>query len=85
MRNVQSAAAAANTTPGTIQTQGHVGERLLRLPQVLDMVGLGKTMVYEMVKKGEFPQPRKVRHLSVWVESEVQTWVGKIAEVPTDA
>jgi prophage regulatory protein len=29
-------------------------------------------MLYEMMKTGEFPQSRKVRHLSVWVESEVQ-------------
>lgn len=50
-------------------------ERLIRLPEVLDMVGLGKTTLYEMIKTREFPQPRKVRHLSVWVESEVQEWV----------
>jgi predicted DNA-binding transcriptional regulator AlpA len=29
-------------------------------------------MLYEMMKTGEFQQSRKVRHLSVWVESEVQ-------------
>lgn len=59
-------------------------ERLLRLPQVLDTVGLGKTLLYELVKDGAFPRPRKVRHLSVWVESEVQTWICKIAGT-TDA
>lgn len=56
------------------------GERLLRLPQVLNMVGLGKTMVYQMMKTGEFPQPRKIRHLSVWVESEVNSWIEEIAK-----
>jgi len=58
----------------------HRTERLLRLPQVLDMVGLGKTMVYQMMKTSEFPQPRKIRHLSVWVESEVQSWIEEIAK-----
>jgi prophage regulatory protein len=60
-------------------------ERLIRLPQVLDMVGLGKTTIYAMVKDGEFPEPRKIRHLSVWVESEIQAWIGKIAEAPKGA
>nr|WP_075645349.1 AlpA family phage regulatory protein [Caballeronia mineralivorans] len=58
----------------------HSGERLLRLPQVLDMFGLGKTMLYEMMKTGEFPQSRRVRHLSVWVESAVQDWIRVVAK-----
>ncbi|SIO50904.1 transcriptional regulator, AlpA family [Burkholderia sp. GAS332] len=74
--NVDSYARVEGSAAGT--------DRLLRLPQVLDMVGLGKTMLYEMIKTGEFPQPRKVRHLSVWVESEVQTWISKIAKVPAE-
>ncbi|WP_367619833.1 helix-turn-helix transcriptional regulator [Caballeronia sp. SEWSISQ10-4 2] len=57
----------------------HSGERLLRLPQVLDMVGPGKTRLYEMMKTGEFPQSRKIRHMSVWVESEVQDWIRVVA------
>ena len=53
-------------------------ERLLRLPQVLDLVGLGKTTIYEMVQTGEFPRPRKVRHLSLWPESEVRKWIDTV-------
>jgi len=56
------------------------GERLLRLPQVLETIGLGKTLLYELMKTGEFPQPRKVRHLSLWPESEIQQWVRTVAE-----
>lgn len=41
-------------------------ERLLRLPTVLDMVGLGKTTIYDMMKEGSFPRPRRVRNLSLW-------------------
>ncbi|MBO1853998.1 AlpA family phage regulatory protein [Burkholderia cenocepacia] len=53
-------------------------ERLLRLPDVLDMVGLGKTTIYDMMKHGDFPRPRRVRNLSLWVESEVQDWIRTI-------
>lgn len=55
-------------------------ERLLRLPQVLETVGVKKTLLYQLVKDGEFPQPRKVRHLSLWPESEVQQWVRTVME-----
>lgn len=56
------------------------GERLIRLPQVLALVGLGKTTIYALMKDGEFPQPRKVRHLSLWVESEVQAWIASVVK-----
>jgi prophage regulatory protein len=54
-------------------------ERLLRLSKVLNIVGIGKTSVYAMIKVGKFPEPRRVGHASLWVESEITAWVGKIA------
>lgn len=56
-------------------------ERLLRLPTVIDMVGLGKTTIYEMMKEGSFPRPRRVRNLSLWVETEVQAWIRSIDRI----
>jgi predicted DNA-binding transcriptional regulator AlpA len=67
--------------PAPERRHSHIpGERLLRLPQVLSAVGVGKTLLYQLVKDGEFPQPRKIRHLSVWVESEVRDWIGVVAK-----
>ena len=37
-------------------------------------------MLYKMTKTGEFPQSRKVRHLSVWVGSAVQDWIRVVAK-----
>src|ERR1700733_557411 len=53
-------------------------ERLLRLPQALDMIGLSKSMVYKTMKTGEFPQPRKIHHATVRVESKVKSWIEEI-------
>ncbi|HDR9490628.1 helix-turn-helix transcriptional regulator [Burkholderia stabilis] len=53
-------------------------ERLIRLPTVLAMVGLGKATIYDMMKNNDFPKPRRVRNLSLWVESEVQNWIENI-------
>ncbi len=49
--------------------------RLIRLPQVKAMVGLGTTAIYDKIKKGEFPRQVKLVRLSGWVESEVQDWI----------
>ena len=50
--------------------------RLLRLPQVLERTGLGKTKIYEMQNLQQFPMSVKVTETSVrWVEAEVQTWL----------
>ena len=56
--------------------------RLLRLPQVIDRTGLGKTKLYELQKDGLFPMRIKITaHAVAWVEEEVETWIaGKVAE-----
>lgn len=48
--------------------------RFLRLPDVLDRVGLKRSKFYAMVKKGEFPAPIKIGDTSVWPDSEVREW-----------
>ncbi|WP_414144248.1 helix-turn-helix transcriptional regulator [Burkholderia territorii] len=60
-------------------------ERLLRFPTVLDMVGLGKTTIYDMMKEGSFPTPRRVRNVSLWAETEVQAWIRSITSRSTSA
>ncbi len=52
-----------------------MSQRLIRLPQVKAMVGLGTTAIYDKIKKGEFPRQVKLGRLSGWIESEVQGWV----------
>ena len=52
-----------------------MNQRLIRLPQVKAMVGLGTTAIYDKIKKGEFPRQIKLGRLSGWVESEVHDWI----------
>lgn len=56
--------------------------RLLRLPQVIDRTGLGKTKLYELQKDGLFPMRIKITaHAVAWIEQEVETWIaGRVAE-----
>jgi len=50
--------------------------RMLRLPQVIDATGLGKTKIYELQGQGDFPMRVKITaHSVAWVEEEVQAWL----------
>jgi prophage regulatory protein len=50
--------------------------RMLRLPQVIDATGLGKTKIYELQGQGDFPMRIKITaHSVAWVEEEVQAWL----------
>ncbi len=51
-------------------------ERLLRLRDVLTVVGLSRAHVYHLVKNGLFPRPIALgSNCARWVQSEVQAWV----------
>ena len=52
--------------------------RILRLAQVLDVTGLGKTKIYELQSEGRFPMRVQITdHAVGWVEDEVQAWLAK--------
>ena len=53
--------------------------KIIRLPQVKEMVGLGTTKVYEMIKNGEFPKQVKLGRASGWIESEIKAWIDERA------
>lgn len=52
-------------------------DRLLRLNEVLRIVGVSKPSLYRAVSRGEFPRPCKVfgARASAWSEAEVKAWV----------
>jgi len=50
--------------------------RLLRLPAVIAMTGLGRDTIYRLGREGLFPKPRKLtERSSAWREDEVQAWI----------
>ena len=51
--------------------------RLLRLPAVMEMTGLGRSTVYKLVQAKEFPEPVHVAvpKMTVWPSDVVEQWV----------
>ncbi len=55
--------------------------RMLRLSQVVERTGLGKTTLYELQKEGRFPRSVHLTGYSVrWIEAEVDTWLMQQAQ-----
>jgi prophage regulatory protein len=70
-----SAAAAATIEPASAPPP-----RLLRLPEVIDRVGLRRSAIYQRMSEGRFPKCRSLGpKCSVWVEAEVNAWIDSIA------
>ena len=50
--------------------------RFLRLPQVLELIPIGRSTLWAKIKKGEFPKPEKLSaKIAVWRESDIQAYI----------
>ncbi|NIJ34957.1 helix-turn-helix transcriptional regulator [Sphingomonas oligoaromativorans] len=57
------------------------GDRLIRLEEVKRRAGLGKTMIYGLIKAGKFPSPYKVSAFaSRWSEKELIAWINDVKD-----
>jgi len=55
--------------------------RLLRLPAVCELTGLGRSMIYLLESQGSFPQRIKITERAVaWLENEIRAWIAKRIE-----
>ncbi|MFW2178510.1 MULTISPECIES: helix-turn-helix transcriptional regulator [unclassified Moraxella] len=60
--------------PITLPPQG-----VSRAKQILQLVPIGKTTLYKLVKQGKFPQPIKLgENTTVWRNAEVLAWLDNL-------
>ena len=51
-------------------------DRLIRLPEVIQITSLSRTQIYRLIAAGTFPKQRRISHkVAVWKESEVAAWI----------
>lgn len=51
--------------------------RYLRLPDVKAKTSLSRSEIYRRIAAGDFPKQRRLSHrVSVWLESEIEAWIG---------
>jgi prophage regulatory protein len=57
-------------------------ERVIRLPEVLKIIGLSRSAIYARIKKGLFPKQIKLGERAAgWFQSEVFAFVQSLAVV----
>lgn len=50
--------------------------RIVRLQQVMDSTGLGRSTIYKYISEDQFPKPLSLGGRSVgWLEAEVLEWI----------
>lgn len=56
---------------------GRDNVRIMRLKQVAEMVGLGRSSIYRKIQEGTFPSPIKLggARASGWLSTEVVAWI----------
>lgn len=56
--------------------------KVLRLTQVMNSTGLGRSTIYKYIAEGKFPVPLQLSERCVgWLESEVQQWIQSRVEL----
>lgn len=51
-------------------------QKVLRLPSVVERVGISRSTIYEMQFAGDFPKPIKLGKRSVgWLEADIDKWL----------
>ena len=57
--------------------------KLLRLPAVLELTGLGRSTLYVLMRRGEFPSPVRISVRAVaWRQFEVVDWINSRTQSP---
>jgi prophage regulatory protein len=49
-------------------------KRFIRLPDVVNAIGMSQRNVYYYMAAGKFPKPVKIGSMSMWVENEIEDW-----------
>jgi len=64
------------SSPALVNGSG--SPRFLRLSQVIEMTGVGKTFIYTHMEKGSFPKQIQISPRTVvWLEQDIIDWMQK--------
>ena len=57
-------------------------DRVIRLPEVMKLTGLGKTSIYRLLDEKRFPAQKKIPGVraAAWMASDVEAYLAQIAK-----
>lgn len=66
---------------GMSQIRPEAPGRLIRLPEVMERVGLKRSAIYQRMREGSFPRSRSLGYrCAVWIEAEIDDWIESIRD-----
>ena len=67
----------------TINTKDAMMSRLIRIPEVLELTGMGhRSTLYRYVRDNRFPKPKCIGStMKAWRLSDVMEWIDSLPEV----
>ena len=66
----------ARDRPGNASASAAGAIRILRLPEVCQVTGLKRAMIYRLQQRKSFPQSVKITdHAVGWIDAEVHAWL----------
>jgi len=58
-----------------------LNQKIIRMPRVREMTGLGTTAIYDRIKLGTFPKQINLGRRAIgFLESDVQNWISERVE-----
>jgi prophage regulatory protein len=74
MKNIDELAEVYSEQAQTID--GIKPQRLIRLAEVKQRVGISRASIYKRMSEGKFPKSRSLgARCVVWIESEIDDWI----------
>jgi prophage regulatory protein len=73
--HVGNSQSAAKSSASALSADRAHGDRIIRVPEVMEMLGMKKTAIYDRIKDGTFPKPIKLGRMSGWRRSDVLAWI----------
>lgn len=68
-------------SPETVPAPSPTRDRILRLAELELTVGLRRSRIADLIKRGDFPKPRQLSDRAIgWRESDVLAWVASRPE-----
>lgn len=62
-------------------TSDDQSDRFVKLDEVKRRVGLGKSMIYQLIQEGRFPAPYKLSSFaSRWSDREIIAWIADVKD-----
>jgi prophage regulatory protein len=70
---------AASINPDQLTRGQYAGERILRLPELVRMIGVSRATIYRYINSGRLPPPVKLSTRSIaWRASEITAWMAAL-------